>query len=142
MQTLNIIIFCIFFLNSSLQHSQFPTNFPKNDSDIGNALDRSKISDFEIGPSEQRISLSVGGNVIFKVGDLDGSSNVRLEYKPIAFGSFITIPGFGSITSTGIYQKSMIEIQTLFGLGLFVWRATDNDNPNHFSQNNLLIVIL
>ncbi len=137
-----ILLSSVMILNSLLLLNQSFADSFLSTLDSNNPVNTLNITDFEIGPSEQRISLSIGGYVIFKIGDLDGAQSVRLEYKPIAFGSFMTIPGFSVISSCGIYQLPSIELQNLLGVGIFVWRVVDNSNPNHFSQNNLLIVIL
>lgn len=142
MKTLNLLFISILFLFNYFSYGQIVGKSLVNYSNDIIYLNNFKVSNFEIGPVEQRIFLSIGSNAIFKIGDLDGSPSIRLEYKPFANGNYITFPGYNSISSTGVYQISTIELQTILGIGIFVWRAVDNSNPNHFSSNNLLIVLL
>ena len=97
---------------------------------------------FNVGPTEQRIIISLGGNAIFQLFDLDGSQNVRIEAKAFGLESWQTIQGFESISSKGTYTKTTQQIYDIFGIGIFLWRVVDNSSFNHASRDNLLIILL
>lgn len=100
-------------------------------------------STFKIGPEEQRLVLSVGGGAIFQLIDLDGSESVRIEVRSLGIiGSWITLQGFGLIKSPGTYLKTTQQMYDELGIGIFLWRITDNNNSNHSSDTKLLVIVL
>lgn len=100
-----------------------------------------KAPPFKIAPESQTVSLSIGGGATFHVINLGGCNSVRIEFRLLPFGAWVTMQGFEAITSPGFYIKSTQEISDLLGLGIFLWRITDNNNINYSSEPNLLIVI-
>jgi len=98
-------------------------------------------AEFIIGPLNQYITISLGGNVIFNLFDLDNSPSVRIEAKVLGIGTYHTISGFENITSADTYIRRSIEIYNELGFGIFQWRVADNSSINHVSQNMILIIV-
>lgn len=97
----------------------------------------------QIGPENQQIIISIGGMATFQLKNLGGSQSVRIEYKEfLSFGGYQTIQNYGNINSIGTYIKTASEISKQIGIGIFLWRVSDNFNVNHYSDSKLMIVLL
>ena len=90
-------------------------------------------------PSFQTVDVSSGGTAFFFICDLDGSSSVRIEVQ--VSGSYVTVSGLSSITTTGVYTRTALQMQNQFGnLTNANWRVTDNGGFNHSSSTSLITI--
>lgn len=101
-----------------------------------------KAPPLKIAPDSQTISLSITDRAIFEVINLGGCESVRIETKTLmGFDAWSTIPGYSNIVTPGIYNIPVPQIFGILGLGIFIWRITDNNNPWYSSETKLLIII-